>query len=67
MTGEDKVSITLTLNEWNLALTMLAKQPYEISASIIQQIARQASDQSNVVATTQFIPAQSLNGEARDG
>lgn len=42
----DKLAVVLTLNEWNIILGILAKQPYEMSASLIQQIQTQAQQQA---------------------
>jgi len=42
MTGDDKISITLSLNDWNAVIVMLAKQPYEVAAPLIQSISAQA-------------------------
>jgi hypothetical protein len=49
MVGEDKVQIILTVNEWNTILTMLAEQPYKLSAALIQQIGAQAQDGTNQI------------------
>lgn len=53
----DKFSITLTVNEWNIILGILAKQPYEMSATLIQQIQVQAQNQTNTMAQQQTVPA----------
>ena len=58
MTGEDKISIILTVNEWNVVLQMLAKQPYELSAGLIQSISTQAQQQSFA-----SVPAGQLAGQ----
>ena len=44
---ESKIQITLSVNEWNQVLTMLAKQPYELSAGLIQAISVQAANPTN--------------------
>jgi len=64
MNGEDKIQITMTLNDWNQVLLMLAKQPYEISAGIIQQIQIQGAQAANaeMPGPQPFIPSQVSNG-----
>ena len=42
MNGDDKIGITLSVNEWNVVIGMLAKQPYENAAPLIQSITAQA-------------------------
>lgn len=60
MTGDDKLSIVLTLNEWNVVLGIMAKQPYEVVANLIQQIGNQAQQQQAVSQQANAIG--SLNG-----
>jgi hypothetical protein len=69
MTGDDRISISMTINEWNAIIAMLAKQPYEIAAPFIQQItfqAQQAAGSPNPPASTIIEPirtASPMNGQ----
>jgi len=64
MTGDDKITIVLTLNEWNTVIGMLAKQPYETVAPLIQSIANQAQAAAAATLPTPSEPIQvsPLNG-----
>ena len=44
---EKKVSVTLTVTEWNTVIESLSKQPYEKANPIINQIFSQAQSQIN--------------------
>ena len=67
LTGEDKLQISMTLNDWNTVIAMLAKQPYELCAALIQQIQIQAQQQAQAAQTSQTIPplgtGSPLNGQ----
>jgi len=65
LTGEDKLHISMTLNEWNAVIAMLAKQPYETVAGFIQQIQVQAQQQAQAAQTASAEPTRisPLNGQ----
>lgn len=66
----EKFTIVLTVSEWNAILSILAKQSYEVSANLIQQIQAQAQQQTQNAAPvppmTSFLPNGSA-AEAAEG
>jgi hypothetical protein len=51
MTQDDDLTVTLSMQNWNLLLTLLAKQPYDTVAPLIHAIQQQA--QQNTQANVQ--------------
>lgn len=47
--GENKISVELTVNEWNVVLAALTELPYKTSADIINTIHGQATPQYNAM------------------
>ncbi len=41
MNADDMIEVTLSAQQWNAIMAMLAKQPYEMSAQFIQAIQSQ--------------------------
>lgn len=45
MNADDQIAVTLTAQQWNAVLGMLAEQPYRASFPLIQQIQAQCNQQ----------------------
>jgi len=58
MNADDMIEVTLSAQQWNMIMAMLAKQPYETSAQYIMAIQQQCvnHEMSGMKGAPQGVP-----------
>ena len=64
MRGDEKLTVTLTASEWNTALALIGRAPFEVCAELIWKMREQCLAQQAPLAAG--APPARPNGEERN-